>query len=161
MLSYRFWYKNPFWTLLMFSVFDSISVEKVARNMGDSSSTRGSRPTTPSVTPSPSKAQLNPLLSQSPQVATTTLSSPLPDDTHLLSSLLDQSSMPPPPMRKATRTISVCSVPPSPLISECYQLPSPVDTQGCRMCRNRNKFLCCQGQSSNTTTLIECKSGLQ
>jgi hypothetical protein len=150
-LSYRFRYKNPFWTLLMFSVFDSISVEKLARNTGDSSSTRGSRPTTPSVTPSPSKAQLNPLLSQSPH----------PDDTHLPSSLPDQSSMPPAPTRKATRTISVSSFPPSPLISECYQLPNPVDTQGCRMRRNRNKFLRCQGQSSNTTTLIECKSGLQ
>ena len=49
-LSYRFRYKNPFLTLLMFSVFDSISVEKVVRNTGDSSSTRGSRATTP---PSP------------------------------------------------------------------------------------------------------------
>ena len=161
MLSYRFRYKNPFWTLLMFSVFDSISVEKVARNTGDSLSTSGSRPTTPSVPSSPSKAQLNPLPSQSPQVATTTLSSPHPDDTHPPSSPPDRSGMPPPPTRKATRPISVSPFPPSPLISECYQLPNPVDTQGCRMCPNGNKCLRCQGQSSNTTTLIECKSGLQ
>jgi hypothetical protein len=141
-LSYRFRYKNPFWTLLMFSVFDSISVEKVARNTGDSSSTRGSRQTTPSLPPSPSKAQLNHLPSQChPQVATTTLSSPHPDDTHPLSSPPDRSSMPPPPTRKATRAISVILL--SSFTANIRILPAsePVDTQGCRMCRNGNKFL--------------------
>jgi hypothetical protein len=144
----------------MFSVFDSISVEKVARNTRDSSSTRASRPTTLSVPTSPSKAQLNPLPSQSPQIATTKLSSPHPDDTHPPSSPPDRSSMPPPPTRKTTRTISVSSFPPAPLISECYQLPHTVDTEGCCMCCHRNKFLCRQGQSSHTTAPIECKSGL-